>query len=156
MESAAALIGSQPCDVFIACLGCHQGQVTIGLSGGGCTRGGGWFSCGNFLFFLSVGGWGEEEGGGADHTLVPATPEPTPRARRYVEHVHRHEYNGPGPRDRCARFGVMGWQKRAGTESDFLRFAHGGTDPVRGPRRLLPYAAGSGRPVLAFFAPSFA
>jgi hypothetical protein len=39
------------------------------------------------LFFLSVGGWGEQEGGGADHTLVPATPEPTPRAYRYVEHV---------------------------------------------------------------------
>src|SRR6266849_5771340 len=36
-------------------------------------------------------------------------------------------------------------------ESYFLRFGHGGTNPVRGPRRLLPYAAGSGPPVLAFF-----
>ena len=31
MESAAALIESRPCDVFIAWLGCRQGQVTIGL-----------------------------------------------------------------------------------------------------------------------------
>ena len=58
------------------------------------------------LFFLSVGGWGEEEGGGAVHTLVPATPEPTPRANRYVEHVHGHELQWPRPRDNCARSGV--------------------------------------------------
>lgn len=38
----------------------------------------------------------------------------------------------------------------------FLRFGYGGTDPVRGPRRLLPYAADSRRPVLAFLPPSFA
>lgn len=32
-----------------------------------------------------------------------------------------------------------------------LRSGHGGADPVRGPKRLLPYAASSGRRVLAFF-----
>ena len=74
------------------------------------------------LFCLSVGGmggWEEEEGGGgADHTLVPATPErpePTPRAKRYVEHVHGHELQWPGPRDNCARSGVRERQQRAGT-----------------------------------------
>lgn len=35
-----------------------------------------------------------------------------------------------------------------------LRSGHGGADPVRGPKRLLPYAASSGRRVLAFFSPS--
>ena len=35
-----------------------------------------------------------------------------------------------------------------------LRSGHGGADPVRGPRRLLPFAASSGRRVLAFFPPS--
>jgi hypothetical protein len=63
MESAAALIGSQPCDVFIACLGCREGQVTIGLvlvSGGGRTSRGGWHSCGDFFsfFLLVMGGTG--------------------------------------------------------------------------------------------------
>lgn len=58
MESAAALIGSQPCDVFIACLGCRQGQVTIGLilvNGSGGTSGGGWRSCGDFFSFFLLG-----------------------------------------------------------------------------------------------------
>lgn len=102
MESAAVLIRS-PCDVFIACLGCRQGQVTIGLvlvNGGGCTSGGGWHSCGDF-FLSFCWGWGEERRRGVqDHTLVPATPEPTPRACRYMEHVHRHELQWPGPRDK--------------------------------------------------------
>jgi hypothetical protein len=56
----------------------------------------------SFLSFC----WGWREGkGDADHTLVPATPEPTPRAYRYVEHVHGHELQWPGPRDNAPDLG---------------------------------------------------
>jgi hypothetical protein len=53
------------------------------------------------LFFFSVGDGGKK-GAGADHTLVP---EPTPRAYRYVEHVHGHELQWPGPRDNAPDLG---------------------------------------------------
>jgi len=56
MESAAALIGSQSCDVLIAFLVYRQGQVTIGLA----LVNGGWHFMWRLLFFLSVGGRGEE------------------------------------------------------------------------------------------------
>jgi hypothetical protein len=55
MEVAAALIGSQPCDDFIAW--CREGQVTIGLvlvSVGGCTSSGGIRVATSFLSFC----WG--------------------------------------------------------------------------------------------------
>jgi hypothetical protein len=61
MESAAALIGSQPCDVFIAFLVYCQGQVTIGLvlvNSGGCTSGW-WLALHVATSFLSFcWGWG--------------------------------------------------------------------------------------------------
>jgi hypothetical protein len=105
------------------------------------------------LFFLLVGGWGEEEGGVRTIPSYLLLLNRHHGRTRYVEHVHGHELQWPGPRDNCARSGVRERQQRAGAcqiESDFLRFGHGGTDPVCGPRRLLPFAAGSGRPVLAF------
>jgi len=54
------------------------------------------------ILFITVGDGGKKKEGGADHTLVPATHEPTLRAYRYVKHVHRHEVHElqwPGSRD---------------------------------------------------------
>jgi len=101
MESAAVLIRS-PCDVFIACLGCRQGQVTIGLvlvNGGGCTStsGGGWHSCGDF-FLSFCWGWGEERRG------VQTIPS-------YLPLLNRHH-------------------GRAGTWSTCIDTSYNGRDPV--------------------------
>ena len=79
MESAAGLIGSQPCDIHCL-LGASQGTGDNWVDSlGGCISGGGWHSCGDFFSFFLLG-MGRRRRGGADHTLVPATPEPTPRA----------------------------------------------------------------------------
>ena len=100
MESAAVLIRS-PCDVFIACLGCRQGQVTIGLvlvNGGGCTSGGGWHSCGDF-FLSFCWGWGEERRRGVQ--TIPS----------YLPLLNRHH-------------------GRAGTWSTCIDTSYNGRDPV--------------------------
>ena len=93
-------------------------------------------------------------GGKGDHTLVPAAPCTDSTG---LEHVQGHELRRWDPRDSCARSGVRGWRQQAATALTgnlMLRFGHGGTDPVRGPRRHLPFAASSGRRVLAFLSPS--
>jgi hypothetical protein len=107
MGLATALIGSRPCDVFIAGLG-RQGQVIIRLVVVVVV-----VVVALAVVVIPVATSFSVGEGGREGTM-PSSLRPTARACRCMEHVQRHELQCWDLVTNCARSGVRGRQQRAG------------------------------------------